>query len=66
MTQKELIKLGFEFKILAVGNIINIMHRKRFTLNDVICTTCKGGYWLRSLEQKSIDNVAKYIKKIEF
>jgi hypothetical protein len=66
MTQSQLTKLGFELKLLSVGTVVNVMHRKRFTINNITCTTCKNGYWTRSLEHKSLENAAKYIKEITF
>lgn len=66
MTHKQLIKLGFELKLLASGNIVNVTHRNRFSINNIACTTCKSGFWIRSLDQKTIDKAAEYINEISF
>lgn len=65
MTKDEIIKLGFAFEQLP-SNRINIIHKNRFKLNGVLCTSAYRGCWTRTLEQKSFDDASKYIKTIEF
>lgn len=65
MTQNKLDKMGFKFEQLP-SNRINIIHKDRFKLNGVLCTSAYRGTWTRTLEQKTLDEAINYIKSIEF
>lgn len=65
MTQSELTSLGFNFESLPSGRV-NLSHTVQFKINGFLCISAIRGKWLRTFEQKSLESVAEYIKKIEF
>lgn len=63
MTEQFLIDLGFSFETLPSGRI-NLHHTDRFSVNGIQTIARFGGKWTRTFEQRSTNDLVKYIKEI--
>ena len=65
MTVNELAEQGFLFETLPSGRI-NLKHRECFLVNTFMSSFAGRGSWIKTLEVKSVEEAAAYVKHIEF
>ena len=65
MTETQLKLLGFSTEILPSGRI-NLYHPERFAVNGLTAYLCVKGKYTRTMEQRSIQDLCSYIKKVDF